>query len=60
MPAQIIIRGIHDEIRNKLAVRRHSTAMFEKDHSQLWGNILRSLGTDMAMYAEMPVDPNMN
>ena len=43
-----------------LRCARHSNAMFEKDHSQLWGNILRSLGTDMAMYAEMPVDPNMN
>ena len=43
-----------------LRCARHSTAMFEKDHSRLWGDILRSLGKDMAMYADMPVDPNMN
>ena len=43
-----------------LRYARHSTAMFEKDHSRLWGNILRSFGKDMAMYADMPADPNMN
>ena len=43
-----------------LTVPADSTTMFEKDHSHLWGNILRSLGTDMAMYADMPADPNMN
>ncbi len=43
-----------------LTVPADSTAMFERDHSRLWGNILRSLGKDMALYAEMPIDPNMN
>ncbi len=43
-----------------LTLPADSTTMFEKDHSRLWSNILRSLGTDLAMYADMPPDPGMN
>lgn len=43
-----------------LTVPADSTTMFGKDHNGLWGNILRSLGEDMALYADMPPDPQMN
>lgn len=43
-----------------LTVPADSTTMFGQDHNYLWGNILRSLGTDMAFYADMPADPQMN
>lgn len=43
-----------------LTVPADSTTMFGKDHNSLWGNILRSLGEDMAFYANMPADPQMN
>ena len=43
-----------------LTVPADSTTMFGKDHNSLWGNILRSLGEDMALYADMPADPQMN
>ena len=45
-----------------------STVMFEADHRRLWGTILQSFGPDLPLsadmpvelYADMPVDPNMN
>ena len=43
-----------------LTVPADTTTMFGKDHHRLWGNILRSLGEDMALYADMPADPQMN
>ncbi len=43
-----------------LTVPADSAIMFGQDHNSLWGNILRSLGTDMALYANMPADPQMN
>ena len=43
-----------------LTVPADSATMFGKDHHRLWSNILRSLGEDMALYADMPADPQMN
>ena len=43
-----------------LTIPADSTTMFGQDHNSLWGNILRSLGEDMALYADMPADPQMN
>ncbi|MEC4673304.1 MAG: YqgE/AlgH family protein [Nitrospirota bacterium] len=37
-----------------------TTMVFETKQSELWPEILRSLGTQYAMYAEMPPDPQMN
>lgn len=34
--------------------------VFEKDPSQIWPDILRSLGEPYNLYAEMPVDPSLN
>lgn len=36
------------------------TVVFEKDPSQIWPDILRSLGEPYARYAEMPADPSLN
>lgn len=36
------------------------SSMFDNDHTCLWSEILRSQGTQYAMYADMPVDPQMN
>lgn len=37
-----------------------TTMVFENQQSELWSDILRSLGGQYAMYAEMPADPQMN
>ncbi|MFB3137266.1 MAG: YqgE/AlgH family protein, partial [Nitrospirales bacterium] len=44
-----------------LTLPADSASMFERDQARLWSDILRrSLGDTFAMYADMPVDPNMN
>ncbi len=43
-----------------LTLPADSASMFERDQAQLWSDMLRSLGDDFAIYADMPVDPNMN
>ncbi len=37
-----------------------STVVFEKDPVHVWRDILRSLGKPYDLYAEMPLDPNLN
>lgn len=34
--------------------------MFERDQTQLWNEILHSLGENYSMYSHMPIDPSMN
>ncbi len=34
--------------------------VFEKEPTQIWPNVLRSLGKPYALYAEMPPDPQLN
>lgn len=36
------------------------SVVFEKDPSQVWSEILRSLGGAYELYAEMPPDPHLN
>lgn len=43
-----------------LTLPAKSAIMFDQDHSRMWGEILRSLGSQYAMYSDMPVDPQMN
>lgn len=35
-------------------------SMFEQDHTRLWADILRAQGEQYRIYADMPLDPNMN
>ncbi len=46
--------------RSWLTIPADSVSMFERDHTQLWPNILRSLGEPYDFYANMPMDPSLN
>ncbi|NKB81410.1 MAG: YqgE/AlgH family protein [Nitrospirales bacterium] len=37
-----------------------TVSMFEGEQTRLWANILRSLDPSYDMYADMPLDPNLN
>jgi len=43
-----------------LTLPADSSLMFNRDHSRLWGDILRSLGGQYEIYGDMPPDPQMN
>lgn len=48
------------EVGSWLSVPADSSSMFEQDQNRLWSDILRSLGQSYDIYADMPMDPNMN
>jgi len=43
-----------------IALPADTAMVFEKTQTELWGEILRTLGGQYALYAEMPPDPQMN
>ena len=43
-----------------LTLPADSSLMFDRDHTSVWGDILQNLGSQYAIYRDMPVDPHMN
>lgn len=43
-----------------LTLPADTSFMFDRDHTRLWGEILRSLGGQYQIYGDMPPDPQMN
>ncbi len=48
------------EIGSWLTLPADSSFMLDRDDTRLWGDILRSLGDQYAIYTDMPTDPQMN
>ncbi len=36
------------------------TLVFEKDPGHIWAEVLQSLDSNYKIYADMPIDPNLN